>query len=186
MTTTVQELSDWVETLTDEMFSWAFYKVSDAEVAKDLVQDTFLAVAEKLDNFQGKSSPKTWLFSILNNKIIDFYRKKVKKPENIDNQIISKIFDQNGGWKNDKLPSDWHEEEGHLLDNDEFNIVLNECLEKLPEKWNTCIKLKYITGKKGDDVCQELDIASTNYWQIVHRAKLQLRDCIEENWFHNQ
>lgn len=52
-------LTSLVETYTSELYSWALYKVSDVELAKDLVQDTFLAAAEKLDSFQGISTPKT-------------------------------------------------------------------------------------------------------------------------------
>ena len=58
------------------MYSRAFLKVSNAEMAADLVQDTFLAATEKMESFKKDSSPKTWLFSILNNKIINYYRKK--------------------------------------------------------------------------------------------------------------
>jgi RNA polymerase sigma factor (sigma-70 family) len=59
-------LADWVAQYTEEMYKWALYKTSAIEIAEDLVQDTFLAAAEKLNTFKGDSSPKTWLFSILN------------------------------------------------------------------------------------------------------------------------
>lgn len=178
-------LSELVETYTNDLYSWAFHKVSDSELAKDLVQDTFLAAAEKIESFKGDSSPKTWLFSILNYKIIDVYRKKVKQPISMDSQSFSNFFDGEGSWRVDKRPKDWHEDEQHLLDDSDFQEVLSKCLNALPEKWNACVKLKYLTEKSGDEVCQELGITPTNYWQIVHRAKLQLRDCVEHNWFKN-
>jgi RNA polymerase sigma-70 factor (ECF subfamily) len=62
---TDNRLSQWVEAYTSELYSWSYHKVSDTELAKDLVQDTFLAAAEKISDFKGESSPKTWLFSIL-------------------------------------------------------------------------------------------------------------------------
>ena len=77
----------------------------------------------------------------------------------------------------------WHDDEGHLLDNVEFNNILKSCLDKLPEHWQAAVNLKYIEQKKGDVICQELDIAPTNFWQVLHRAKLQLRKCLEINWF---
>jgi len=40
-------------------------------------------------------------------------------------------------------------------------------------------------NKNGEEICQELDISPTNFWQVVHRAKLQLKNCVEENWFKN-
>jgi len=180
-----ETLSDWVNSYTDGMYSWAFHKVSDAELAQDLVQDTFLAAAEKIDGFKGDSSPKTWLFSILNNKIVDVYRKKSNKPITIENQSFSKFFDDSGSWNKEHQPKEWNNEEGNLLDNSDFQKILQKCLNALPEKWSMCVKLKYLSGKKGEEICQEVGITTTNFWQIVHRAKLQLRDCVETNWFNN-
>jgi RNA polymerase sigma-70 factor (TIGR02943 family) len=178
-----KRLTGWVETYTSDLYSWAFHKVSDAELAKDLVQDTFLAAVEKIDGFKGESSPKTWLFSILNHKIIDYYRKKINNPSRIGDQALSSYFNAEGGWRQEKMPKNWNEEDEHLLDDTEFTKILNSCLELLPENWNACVKLKYLSEKKGEEICQELDISPTNFWQIVHRAKIQLRDCIENNWY---
>ncbi len=178
-------LSKLVENYTNELYSWAFYKVSDPELAKDLVQDTFLAAAEKMEGFKGDSSLKTWLFSILNYKIIDVYRKRIKQPIAMDDLAFSKFFDDDGSWLKTKYPKDWHEEEQHLLDDTEFQKVLKKCLDALPEKWSMCVKLKYLSGKNGEEICQELNIAPTNFWQIAHRAKVRLRDCVENNWFKN-
>ena len=178
-------LKTWVGEFTEDLYSWAFHKTSDAELAQDLVQDTFLAAAEKMDGFLGKSSPKTWLFSILNHKIIDTYRKKVNQPVRLEEQIITRFFSEEDEWKPGKRPLDWHEKETHLLDNIDFQAILNECLESLPEKWNTCVKLKYLMNKDGNEICQELNISPSNFWQIVHRAKLQLKDCLDINWFNN-
>lgn len=178
-------LSEWVDLYTRDLSSWALYKVSDSELARDLIQETFLAAAENIQRFKGDSSPKTWLFAILNHKIIDHYRSKTREPIKLENQLFSQFFDQDGDWKADKRPLDWHEEDPKLLDDNEFQAVLKDCLDALPETWNTCVKLKYLMNKKGEDICQELDISPTNFWQIVHRAKLQLRGCIEENWYKN-
>ncbi len=164
------------------MYSWAFYKVSDSELAKDLVQDTFLAAAEKISSFKGKSSPKTWLFSILNFKIIDYYRAKIKIPYNTDSDSLSTYFDENGEWRHDKRPQDWNEEDTNLMDDEDFQMILKMCLELLPSNWNTCVKLKYLLGKSGAEICEQMDISKNNYWQIIHRAKLKLRECIESKW----
>lgn len=185
MTAIKHDLGEWVGSYTNDLYSWAIYKVSDPELAKDLIQDTFLAAAEKLASFRGESSPKTWLFSILNYKIIDVYRKKVNQPVETDDRIFSNFFDEDGTWHREKRPVDWHHEEKNLLDDEEFQKVLKECLEALPDQWNMCVKLKYLMNKKGNEICQELGLATTNYWQIIHRAKLQLRECVELNWLNN-
>jgi len=180
-----KQLSDWVETYATELFNWAYFKVSDSDQAKDLVQDTFMAAAEKIESFKAESLPKTWLFSILNHKIIDYYRKKVNQPLSIENNSFSNFFDTDGDWRSDKKPDKWINEDEHLLDDNGFQEVLKKCLDALPEKWSTCVRLKYLMDKNGGEICHELEIAPTNLWQIIHRAKLQLRDCVEINWFKN-
>ncbi len=73
------QINEWINTYTDELLSWAMHKISDSESAKDIVQDTFLAVAKNHNQFKKESNPKTWIFSILNNKISDYYRKKYRQ-----------------------------------------------------------------------------------------------------------
>ena len=66
-----------------------------------------------------------------------------------------------------------------------FKKFFKNVLNALPENWNICVRLKYLSEKSGEEICQELDIAPTNLWQIIHRAKVQLRECVENKWFKN-
>jgi len=61
---------NWVEQHGNYLFNYAIVRVNDREKAEDLVQETFLAGLKAQDNFQGKSSERTWLISILKRKII--------------------------------------------------------------------------------------------------------------------
>ena len=173
----------WVEMYSDNMFSWALHKTSSKEAAEDLVQETFLAALQSFDKFKGDSKPKTWLFSILNNKINDHYRSSFRKPLIADNTFIDKLFDENDQWEAQERPQQWADETGHLLDNSDFQKTLGNCMQKLPENWFSAIQLKYLEEKNSELICQELEITTTNFWQILHRAKLQLRKCLEVNWF---
>lgn len=85
--------------------------------------------------------------------------------------------------KDHKKLSDWQIEDDTLLDDEEFMEILEKYLKALPEKWSIAVKVKYLTGKNGKEICEKLNITSSNFWQILHRAKLHLRDCIETNWF---
>src|ERR1700710_1745409 len=66
----------WVERYADHLYSYAFARLDDEEQARDLVQETFLAALEKLSQFQGNSSERTWLTAILKYKVIEVYRKR--------------------------------------------------------------------------------------------------------------
>jgi len=175
-------IESWVSQFTGDLYHRAVSMVSDPELARDLVQETFLSAIEKFSTFRGSSSPKTWLMSILNHKIVDHYRQKFRQPILPEPEMIDQFFDHNGEWMPDRQPERWHESDENLLDNEAFLSVLKICMDRLPDKWKDCINLKYILDKKSDEVCQELKITTSNFWQITHRAKLQLRACIEKNW----
>ncbi len=184
-------VKDWVNLYADDLYSWAFYKTSNKESSEDLVQETFLAAMQHFERFQGRSSPKTWLFSILNNKIIDYHRqnfRNIVSPEShLGGQngfsILDMLFDEDGHWKQNLQPKQWEMEESNLLDDAEFKEELEKCMAKLPSNWFSALQLKYLEEKEGALICQELEITPSNFWQILHRAKLQVRQCLEIHWF---
>ena len=179
-------ISQWVNDYADEMYRYAFSKTSKQEASEDIVQNTFLAAVQSFSSFKNESSPKTWLYSILKNKIMDFHRDTYKRAEvrgqSDDDSFLDIFFSKDDHWKKESGPDSWDSDE-HLLDNVDFNNALKACMEKLPSKWNSAIQLKYIDDRDANLICQELEITASNYWQVLHRAKLQLRECLERNWF---
>jgi RNA polymerase sigma-70 factor (TIGR02943 family) len=183
-----QTIESWVNLYGDECYSWAFYKTSSREVAEDIVQDTFLSALKSFDSFENRSKPKTWLFTILNNKIKDYYRKASRSFESIDSVAESdsihaaySIFDENNNWNVSQFGADWGEEQ-HLLDNPRFNEMMENCMNTLPDNWKLALTAKFVLDKKASEICQELNITSSNYWQMIHRAKLLLKKCIDKKW----
>ena len=67
--------NQWINLYSDYLFNYTITRVNDGEIAKDLVQDTFVAGLKSMKNFKGEASERTWLISILKRKIIDHYRK---------------------------------------------------------------------------------------------------------------
>ncbi|MBL0309943.1 MAG: sigma-70 family RNA polymerase sigma factor [Bacteroidetes bacterium] len=178
-------IHSWVKLYADGLYGWAYYRVSNKEVAQDLVQDTFLSALKSQKNFRGDSSEKTWLHTILKNKIIDYYRSKAKhQTRELNQQVVDRdyYFDEHGQWKADAMPKDWGIDYSQPLESEEFMMVLEKCKEKLTAAQNTAFTMKYIEDMPTEEVCKELEIAPSNYWVIVHRAKLQLRKCLEINW----
>lgn len=106
----------WVNDYSDALFAYALNRVNDIGLAKDLVQDTFLAAFQSFDRFENRSKPKTWLTSILKNKIMDHFRQVYRRNETSiegDNQM----FNEDGTWKTESIPSPVDDQ--HLLDNPE-------------------------------------------------------------------
>ncbi len=178
-------LESWVKQYTSDLFNWAYHKTSNYQSAEDLVQETFLVAAEKIEKFRNESQPKTWLFGILKNKIAEHFRSKLHHPNiQIDNEESFELFfDKSGGWNKNSRPDEWNVNEEQLFDNGDFNRIFQRCMKNLPVQWFSCISMKYLEEKDPKLVCQELGLSTTNYWQIIHRAKLQLRECLEQHWF---
>jgi DNA-directed RNA polymerase specialized sigma24 family protein len=70
------------------------------------------------------------------------------------------------------------------LDNQELHEAIANCIALLPGKWKSIVLDKLVEEKESEEVCKEHDITASNLWVIVHRAKLQLRECLERKWFN--
>ncbi|MGI8950505.1 MAG: sigma-70 family RNA polymerase sigma factor [Chitinophagaceae bacterium] len=175
---------DCLKTYAKDLFSYTIAKVQQKETAEDLVQETFLSAYHSYENYKEKSNVKTWLFSILKHKIADYFRLKYKNSFEISSNIINEFFDEDDRWKPEYRPQTWNNEK-ELLDNPEFAKALKNCFDKLPEKWLSAIHLKYLEEENSKTICSKLEITTSNFWQIIHRAKLQLRNCLELGWFKN-
>jgi len=176
----------WVDAYADYLYRYAITRVNNAYVAEDLVQETFLAGIKGLDSFRGNSNEKTWLTAILRRKIIDHYRKKASHRMVLvdapDDRFGSHGM-MNDHWIEEKAPREWTIQADHEFENKEFNDILKTCIEHLPDHWASCFILRIIEEMKSDEVCKELNISPSNFWVMLHRARLQLRDCLEKSWF---
>ena len=176
----------WIDNYADYMYNYAIVRVNDSDLAKDLVQDTFFAGLKSAKNFQGKSTERTWLISILKRKIIDHYRKINSKKGQAE--VRMNFYDDGeneGNWLEERVPQSWENQLEKSVENDELKKQLSSCIEALPEKYAMVFRMKTIQEFETEEICKELDITSSNLWVIIHRARTQLRKCMEDNWFNN-
>jgi RNA polymerase sigma-70 factor (ECF subfamily) len=178
----------WVAAYADYLYMYAIVRINDEDTAKDLVQETFLAALEKVDRFEGKSTERTWLTAILKNKIIDVYRKKSSglaiASANKAAQEQDEFFEEdNGHWKAEYAPQPiaGTDDQDPLLKK-ELNGILQKCLQKLPALWNAVFTMKHIDDAATENICTELHVTQANFWVIIHRAKVNLRACLQKNW----
>ena len=176
----------WVELYADYLYRYALSRVNDSKAAEDLLQETFLSALKAYNNFDGKSSERTWFVSILKHKIIDFYRKKsrtAKYFEKPDSGDSSESYNEKGYRKMDNAPAEWDTHPDTALSQKEFMQILRECIKALPQKIAAVFTLREMEGVESRDICKELDITASNLWVMLHRARNQLRRCLEVNWF---
>ena len=180
-----QKATEWVNSYGDMLYRYALPRVSDSDVAKDLVQETFLAAWRNIEKFKGEISEKNWLFTILKNKIIDHYRKAVNRLTDSFPTMADEdpYFEESGHWAKDATPKEWGIDYHNPVESKEFYEVLEKCKSKLKEMQNAVFTMKYLDGMESEEICKALNITPSNYWVLLHRAKVQLRSCLEKNWF---
>ncbi|HZY81588.1 MAG TPA: sigma-70 family RNA polymerase sigma factor [Cyclobacteriaceae bacterium] len=174
----------WLTSYGDYLFSYCMIRVNHRETAEDLVQETLISAFRSKDSFKGESSEATWLVAILKNKIIDHYRKRdVLKDvqyylESTEEDFSKNFFDaSNGHWLRDAAPADLNIEQG------EFEKILLGCVHKMPPKLVPVFIAKFFDEEDSETICKVHNISSSNYWVIIHRAKVLVRACLEKNWF---
>lgn len=175
----------WVKEHGDYLFSYAISRVSSRVVAEDLVQDTMLSAFQASDKFRGGSSERTWLISILKRKVIDHYRKQSRKPEVMGDttSFFYKGGTQGGTWNKEHAPSSWDRYKMDDEDNEGLMQVIQYCISLLPPKMQNTFSMKTLDNVSAEEICKELGISESNLWVLLHRARLQLRECVENQWY---
>lgn len=168
--------AEWPERYGDRLYRFALARIGDAEAAADLVQETFLAALQAQDRFAGASAEFTWLAGILKHKALDHRRRIARRKELPE----AGLFDDEGYWRD--APTAWPAD---ALEREELREALRECLAALPPQLAEAFVLREVEGRRGPELCQLLGIAATNVWTRLHRARMQLRDCLERNWFRD-
>ena len=187
-TTLIHKLdpNKWIDNYSDYLYNYAIVRVNNHDLTKDLVQETFFAGLKSAKNFEGKSTERTWLISILKRKIIDYYRKINSKKGQAEVRVnFHEDGDSEGNWIEERVPQSWDNEAEKKIETVELHQQIDECIDYLPEKYAMVFRMKTIQEMDTDDICKELDITASNLWVIIHRARTQLRRCLEDNWFNN-
>ncbi|MCF6279704.1 MAG: sigma-70 family RNA polymerase sigma factor [Flavobacteriaceae bacterium] len=176
----------WVQSYSDYLYNYTITRVNNDDLAKDLVQETFFAGLKSMKNFQGKASERTWLISILKRKIIDYYRKTNSTKGKAEVRMnFYNDGEREGEWIEERVPNSWSSDTDKGIVNEELKSILESCIDDLPEKYSMVFRMKTIQGFETEEICKELDITASNLWVIIHRARTQLRRCMEDNWFNN-
>lgn len=175
--------SKWIDLYSDYLFNYTVTRVSDRDIAQDLVQDTFLAGLKSIKNFKGEASERTWLISILKRKIIDHYRKINSNKGKAEIRINYNDDESEGDWLEERVADPFDKTAEDLMQNDELGDAIFDCLSKLPEKQAQVFRMKTMEGYETEEICKELNINASNLWVIIHRARTAMASCLEKNWF---
>ena len=183
------DLHRQLEALRPALLRFAMLQLRNDSQAEDVVQDTLIAVLEKPDRFAGQSSLRTYVTGILKHKIIDLLRASKREvriesdDERSDAEVIDALFKPDG--HTIEMPRQWGDPDASLEQKDFFR-VLEICLERLPAKTARIFMMREWLELDTEEICKELRITAANAWVMLYRARLQLRECLDLNWFGNR
>jgi len=150
----------------DRVYSLVFNQVDrDHEAAQDIVQETFLAAVKSVKYFQGRSSIFTWLCSIANRKVADFYRRKKRETKHrVDYSIdIEQVQDRS-------------ESVASLVESGEFSEVIRQALFILPLHYRQVLIMKYVEGIPVSEIGEIMGRSPKSVEGLLTRARKELQD----------
>lgn len=184
-------LSDtaFLNDLRRQMIKFATLQLSNSHAAEDAVQEALMGALKNAGSFAGRAALKTWVFAILRNKIADTLRQKMRTVnassllrEDDEGEDFSELFDHRGHWQADERPATWGNPHNALHQN-QFWKVFDACLEGLPGNQARVFMMKEFVELETHEICTTVGITTTNLNVMLHRSRLRLRECLENNWF---
>jgi RNA polymerase sigma-70 factor (ECF subfamily) len=166
--------------------------VADKAAAEDVVQDTWLGVINGLSRFEGRSTLRSWTFSILVNRartrgVRDrrVVASSTLTSDESDEPTIDPARFQGadgrypGNWTSTGAPRPWDEPERRALGR-EVGQLLRAGLEQLPERQRLVIEMRDVLGMSSDEACAALNVSPANQRVLLHRGRAALRGMLED------
>jgi RNA polymerase sigma-70 factor, ECF subfamily len=172
----------------------AIANVPSRAVAEEVVQETWLGVLRGLDGFEGRSSLRSWIVSILLNTA----RTRGKRERRtLPISFLSRRRDEGGGGptvdpdrfqgRRGELPGWWAvpperwEEPDERLARDDARAVIVEAIRGLPPRQREVIAMRDLSGCSSEEACNMLGLSETNQRVLLHRARAKVRAALEEH-----
>jgi len=163
--------------------------VSNRATAEEVAQETWLAVLNGLDRFEGRSSLRTWIFRILTNiartraqrdaRSVPF--SAVGDPSGepvVDPDRFAPAGERWAGhWKS--YPDRWDTLPEARLIGDETMERIQAAIDRLPPTQRQVITLRDVDGWSSEEVCSAMEISETNQRVLLHRARSKVRQALE-------
>jgi len=153
----------------DRLYNTVVHVVGNAEDARDIVQDAFVQAFIKLDTFRGSSAFYTWLYRIAFNLAITHRRRRrpTLSVEQVRETSGTEPMDADDG------PSD-------KMMREERCGQVRQAMDKLTQEHRVVLVLREVDGCCYETISEILELPVGTVRSRLHRARLQLRDQLEE------
>lgn len=183
----MEDPATWLDHHGSALYRFALLRLRDAHKAEEVVQDTLVAALQAHARFKGGASVRTWLIGILKHKIMDQFRHEAREAPLDSPDLVSAdddlfadedFFDANGSWR--EKVSDWGNPEASM-ERSQLIAILQHCLDALPSRLGRLFMLREVMEESTETICQEMEISPTNVWTMLYRARMGLRQCLDQN-----
>jgi RNA polymerase sigma-70 factor (ECF subfamily) len=168
----------------------ALIYTGDERLAEEAIQETWIGVLRGLDRFEGRSSLKTWIFSILINRAKSIGEREGRHvPLAMDEldeagpSVPRERFkpDDDPRWPRHWLedPPSWNNIPEDRLLSEETLAHIEQAIAALPASQREVITLRDIEQWSAEEVCNILDLSQTNQRVLLHRARSRVRAALE-------
>jgi RNA polymerase sigma-70 factor, ECF subfamily len=150
------------------VYAWARFKVPEADV-EDVTQEIFIAVLKSLGNFKSQSKLSTWIWTITNRKIADYYRaRKLKEPVELD--------------RYDELDAHNLSDHADSSESEQDNLaIVRQALCKLPDNYQDIILLRFIYEMPFSEIARKNGQSLEATKSLFRRAMAALSMKMENN-----
>lgn len=158
----------------DALYNFAYHLTYEDAKAQDLVQDTYLKAFRFIESYKKGTNAKAWLFRILKNSFINQYRKKSRRPNQVDFEDFLTYQEKDVKHRSQQL--DLRDDIFQGMLGDEVTKAINT----LPVDFRTVILLCDIEGFTYDEISKIVDIPIGTVRSRLHRARNMLKEKLKE------
>ena len=183
LTFTPNDLLRQIEATRPTLMRLALLQLRNPAWAEDAVSETLLAAMEGLSRFANQSKLQTWVVGILKNKVLDqlrLHQRECAYAAADDEDLEDAIYAPDGHFR--EMPAEWGLPD-QAVRQSQFLKVLEACMDALPGQLGRVFLMREWLEFDTAEICQELGLSSTNVWQMLSRARLRLRQCLQAHWF---
>ncbi|KGM26905.1 RNA polymerase sigma factor [Photorhabdus luminescens] len=176
--------------LHKQMLQFASLQLNDFHQAEDVVQEALEGAMKNAASFAGRAAWKSWVFTILRNKISDALRMRyrhsnVQLTDDVDEQNFEALFDESGHWPRNEHPQRWYLPD-EAVEQEQFWTVFELCLTQLPTQNARAFMMREFIGLETQEICQEMALSVSNLNVMLWRARMRLRECLSQRWFSQE
>lgn len=153
----------------DSVYRYTYSTLSDKHQVDDIVSSVYVKVFKNLSSYRGDSSFRTWIFGILRNELLSYYRAKqvttghvsLEENDSIEDEIPTEDIELNEAEAEEKLQ----------IREQEAVAVVSDLMNELPDRYAEILKLRYIGCLELDECAEILGISKNNVKVLLNRAK---------------